>query len=162
MKYYNKICDFLNSIALNLASLLLFFSFSITVLQVFSRYIFKFSFPWIEELSRYLIVLFVFLVSGYLLRNNENPYVEFIVENVNKRTKFWIETFIYVLISIFLVFLLVNSAEAIIKAANKKTPSLRILWSYPYSSIPIGAFLMLIQMPYLFVKNFQENYKKLK
>lgn len=159
MNYYNKICEKLNNIALGISNFLLFFSFAMTVLQVLSRYVFKFSFPWIEELSRYLVILMVFLAAGHLLRHNDNPYVEFIIESISGKLKFWLLTVLYLFLTIFLIFLLVNSAEAVLKAANKKTPSLRILWSFPYLSIPLGSFLMVLQMPYLFIKNFNENLK---
>jgi len=159
MKKIDVWCEKINSAALAVASALFAVSFLMTVLQVFTRYVLRFSFPWTEELSRYLIVFMVFLASGYLLRNNENPFVEVFVEKVSGRKKYWLSFIIYSLIAIFLVFLLVNGVLSVFKAMNKRTPSLRILWAVPYLSIPIGACLMLLQMPYLFMQNHRNFWR---
>ena len=156
MKKLDVFCERINDVALSIASALFSVSFLMTVLQVFTRYILRFSFPWTEELSRYMMIFVVFLASGYLLRNNENPYVEVFVEKASDRKRYWIKFCIYTLITVFLIFLFANGVLAVFKAMNKKTPSLRIYWAIPYISIPVGAFLMLLQMPYLFVKNHRD------
>ena len=156
MKRIDIWCQKLNAVSLTVASVLLGLSFFMTVLQVFTRYVLRFSFPWTEELSRYLITFMVLLASGYLLRNNENPYVEVFIEKLSDRKRYWMMVLIYSLITLFLLFLLGNGISSVFKAMNKRTPSLRIRWAIPYLSIPIGAFLMLMQIPYLFVKNHRD------
>ena len=146
----------INSAALAIASLLCLVSFLMTIMQVFTRYFLKFSFVWTEELSRYLMILVVMLCSGYLLRNNENPYVEVFYCRISGRKKYWLNFFLYSLITIVVAFILVIGIQLVFASMNKITPSLRIKWAIPYLAIPVGAFLMILQMPYLFTKNYRE------
>ena len=147
----------INSIALSASMVFFVIAFSLIIIQVFSRYIIKYSFPWVEELCRYTIISIVLLSSGYLLRNRENPYVEFLYEKFPARKKYILNIVQYSLITIFLIFLFINGVDSVLHSLRKKTPSLRIVWAIPYFSIPLGSLLMLLQMPFLFRQNRKEN-----
>lgn len=159
MEKLDEILKKINSISLKFAALLLVISSVMIILQVILRYIFQFSFSWIEELSRYLIIYIVMLASSHLLKNNENPFVEIIYENMSPKIKYIVNSIFYILITLFLIFLLVIGVRTSLASINKLTPALRIKWTIPYFAIPIGALLMLIQTPYLFLKNRSDYIK---
>ena len=68
-KFFSVIMDFIEKIFPTLVLLLIFFSF---IIGVFSRYIFKTSLMWTQELSLYPYVWLVFLGACYCDRDNSN------------------------------------------------------------------------------------------
>ncbi len=147
----------INAIALDAATVLFVVAFIAIVVQVLTRYLLRFSFPWIEELARYLTIYMVLLASGYLLKKGENPFVEIVYQTLSPSARRWLNFIFYTLIAAFLVFLLVNGVATTLNALNKRTPSLRMSWAIAYSAVPVGALLMLLQMPYLFVHNYRHG-----
>ncbi|MFZ7133166.1 MAG: TRAP transporter small permease [Eubacteriales bacterium] len=161
MKKLEEFLKKINSFNIKFASVLLIISSVMIITQVILRYLFKFSYAWVEELSRYLIIYIVMFSSSYLLHNNENPFVEIVHENMSPKMKYIVNSIFYVFITLFLILLFYVGVEQSIKSIHKLTPGLRITMSIPYLAIPIGAFMMLIQIPYLFLKN-KNDYKNYK
>ncbi len=143
-----------------LAILLLAMSAAFMIMQVLLRYLISFSFPWTEELSRYLMVYVTFFASAILLREDKNPRVDIIYMRLPKRVKFVFNTVFYLLILVLLAILFQQGLKAVLSSTGELTPSLRISWAIPYMAIPIGSIAMACQLPYLAIKNYRENWVK--
>lgn len=151
-----KIADY----SMNIAIVLLATSTVFMILQVLLRYLFSFSFPWTEELSRYLMVYVTFFATAILIREDKNPRVDIVYSRVSKPIKFFINNVFYVLILILLVILFIQGMRAAISSVGELTPSLRVSWTIPYMAIPIGSLAMASQLPYLVIQNKKVNGRK--
>jgi TRAP-type C4-dicarboxylate transport system permease small subunit len=144
--------------AMALAILLLALSAAFMIMQVLLRYLFSFSFPWTEELSRYMMVYVTFFASAILLREDQNPRVDIVYMRLPKRVKFVFNTVFYILILVLMVVLFQQGLKAVTSSAGELTPSLRISWAIPYMAIPIGSIAMACQLPFLAIQNYRENW----
>ncbi|MDI3548726.1 MAG: hypothetical protein PWR10_2378 [Halanaerobiales bacterium] len=142
---------------------LTFFFFIISTIlimtQVVTRYVFSFSFAWVEELSRYLIIYVVLLGSSIVLKKDEHPRVELIYDLLPARLKYWLNYFFYLLIFFFLVILTWQGIESCIFCWNDYSASMRIRMTIPYAAVPIGGVLMACQCIALAFRNYSTNKK---
>lgn len=157
-KKINIILNKISMYAMNLSILFLTISAFFITLQVFLRYLFSYSFPWAEELSRYLVIYVILLASALVLQEDSNPRVEIFYETFPKKVRFYLNCFFYILILIFLVILGWQGTKAVISSLHDYTAALRIPWAVPYFAIPLGSVLMILQIPQLFIQNYENNW----
>jgi|LSQX01.1.fsa_nt_gb TRAP-type C4-dicarboxylate transport system permease small subunit len=154
LKNVNKLCQYI-------ASFFLLGSFFIMILQVFTRYFFNFSFPWSEELARFLIIYCVFLTSVSIYRNSEHPKVEILYDILPKRTRYYLNYFFYLIMSAFLIFLVIYGYRLVITTIKPLTPATRIPKAIPFASVLIGSALTLLQTIGLCWDNYTDYHRKI-
>jgi TRAP-type C4-dicarboxylate transport system permease small subunit len=112
---------------------------------VVSRYLFRSSPVWTEELARYTLVWMVMLAANPALRYGEHMKIDmllrFFPDPVNIALK-WIRRFAFVFITGFMTYWGVIYS---FKIANFTTMGLGISKSIPMAAIPVGMGLLLIQ-----------------
>jgi C4-dicarboxylate transporter DctQ subunit len=114
-------------------------------LQVFLRYILNLNLAWGEEVSRFMMIWAVMMVTSILIKHDELIKVDFFDE-------LWPKTFIKyrdliykaALLAIFFFYIREGWDQAI-SSYNQSIPSLNLSWFWPYLAIPVGFALMLIQ-----------------
>jgi C4-dicarboxylate transporter DctQ subunit len=126
-------------------------------LQVIARYIFQRPPSWSEELARYLFIWLVFIAASVGFRRGVHLGVDFFVSllpsGLRKATT--IGTYV------FLSFLLAATAWVGIDMTQmvnfQLSPAMRMPMSWVYAAIPVGAFLMLIEVMIILVNIIREK-----
>ena len=130
-----------------LACAMFLVSFASISAQVFLRYIIKYGLPWSEELARYLNISVVLLGSGLVIREGGegggHPRIGIFYELFSQKWQKIIDSFFNLLVIVFLVILIWQGISLCIFSWNDFTPALRIRWTYPYLSLPLGGLFML-------------------
>lgn len=116
----------------------------VIVAQVILRYFFHHTFTWAEELSRYLMVLAVFLGAALAIRTQSLIAVEVLAENISNRMRRVLKVFVYTLCIVFFIILLVVSIKMVGDVSRQLSPALQIKMSIPYMAIPIGAVALIM------------------
>lgn len=119
---------------------------SLVWVQVFTRYVFNFSFFWIEEAARYLMIWALLLSASVVIRKDKHIGVDFIIETIPPRIAKVINIFLAGLTVIFLVVFTAFGLEAAISQWDVKCSSLRCSMLWPYLILPISGFFMLVNL----------------
>ena len=153
MTHFFKFCDRLESY---ICRFLLVCFVSLLFTQVVSRQFFGTSITWIEELSVFMFVWFVYFGASYAARISAHNRVSFHFRWLPAKVGLWLEAFsdlIWVSFNIYFVYL---AYDFIFFRMNKfwKAQTLGIELKYIYLILPIAFSLMTIRI-------LQVNYLKL-
>ena len=145
-----KLVDKLNKLEEIIASSLLIVTSLIVFLQVVLRYGFNFSFPWTEEVARYMIVWFVFLGASIGVRENSHPAMDTLLCTLPPLVKSIAQIAITLTCITFAAIIIWSGTNVVISAYNLGSTStaLQVPLFIPYIAVPLGLGLMLIR--YLF------------
>ena len=115
-------------------------------IEVFLRYLFGKSLYITEEFTRYLMVWVVFLASSLAIREDSHISIGIFVNRFRGRTRSWINLIAHILLVIFLVFLIIEGVIALRFQMDQIIPSLEIPIFWFYLAIPVGSFLMILNL----------------
>ncbi len=128
------------------ARLLLVAVVAMLVVQVVLRYGFSYSLPWPEEAARYLMIWIVMLAGSLLVRDDQLVRVDFLDHLWPQSWLVWRNAVFRLLLCAMLCVLVWQGWDQAVFSYRRTTTALQISWFWPYLAIPVGAFLMLIQM----------------
>ncbi|WP_033542530.1 TRAP transporter small permease [Planococcus sp. CAU13] len=114
------------------------------VMQVFSRFVLDLPLHWSEELTRYLGIYAVFFGAALAIRYNELIAVEILPDLLKPTAKKVLKVIGLIISIIFFVILLVYGWNLMNLVSAQTSPAMQISMSIPYFSIPLGAFLLII------------------
>ena len=132
-----------------ISALIVIYSLSLMLvlvtIQIILRYLFNFSFLWIPELARYLLVAFSFFAGSMALRRNELAGISLIIDMIPIRIRRWID---FTAILFVILFCMVGIAYGfktaiLIIQSGQASPSMQIPIGFAYLPIPITLSLML-------------------
>jgi TRAP-type C4-dicarboxylate transport system permease small subunit len=146
IKTINKISDFLEIISLRISQIFCSLMFILIFALVVSRYIFKYSFPWAEELTRYLMIWMALLTSAVVLRRNQHIRVDIFSHKIPAKLYFLFKTALNLLIIVFIIVLFKEGLSTSFSMRQVSTSSLYISMFWPYFSIPVSSMCMIIFM----------------
>lgn len=129
-----------------LSGLMLLLTILIIFLQVVTRYVFFYSLPWSEELTRYLFIWFVFLSLSVTIRDNLSIRIDFMEQILKGRAKKILGLIVDVLSLVILVVFVYSSYRLFLMGFRSKTPAMGIPFYVIYSVMPIGYFLAAVEM----------------
>lgn len=142
MRLTLKWIDFVNK-GITMALGLLLAVMSITIFfQVFSRFFLGIPIPWVEELSRYLMIYMVFLGASIALRYQKLIAVEVFSEALSEKYRLILKTLVMIISIVFFVLLFLKGIEMMGHARVQVSPALNIPMSVPYAAIPLGALFL--------------------
>jgi len=118
----------------------------IVPIEVFLRYLFGKSLYITEEFTRYLMVWVVFLASSLALREGSHISIEIFVKRFRGRHRSWLNLIAQILLLTFLVFLIIEGIVALLFQMDQIIPSLEIPIFWFYLAIPVGSFLMILNL----------------
>lgn len=121
-------------------------SFSVITIQVGLRYLLSYGLVWGEELARHLNIFIVFLGASVVILEDTHPRIETIFEMLPQKMQKVIGFIFNGLTLLLLVFLIQQGISLCLFSWDDYTSALRIRWTFPYLSIPIGGAVMLIQL----------------
>jgi TRAP-type C4-dicarboxylate transport system permease small subunit len=140
-----KLAEFMARLAEAASVVCLAFVMLTIVLQVILRFFFKSNLPWVEEVSRYLMIWIVMIISSVLVKEDKLIKVDFF-------DSLWPENFVkyrdliyQVLLLVLFVVLLKEGWSQAIYGLRGKITSMNISWFWPYLAIPFGMALILLQ-----------------
>ncbi len=114
----------------------------IVIVQVFSRYLFNYSFVWAEELVRYLMIWMVMIGAALVQSKNDHIRIDFIPMVAGPRGSRVMETGFRLFTLIFLFILVWKGVKIACFNRAFETSGLRITMFWPTLALPLGALLM--------------------
>ena len=114
--------------------------------EVILRYFFGKSLYITEELTRYLMVWVVFLGSSLAVRDNSHISIEILVNRFEGRARYGFNLVAQAVFLFFLVFLIVEGMIVLPFQMDQIIPSLDISIFWFYLAIPVGSFLMILNL----------------
>jgi TRAP-type C4-dicarboxylate transport system permease small subunit len=118
----------------------------IVPVEVFLRYCFGMTLYITEQLTRYLLVWVVFLASSLALREHSHISIEIVVNRFHGKARLLINLIAQIALITFLAFLIVQGITALSFQKGQIVPSLRISIFWFYLAIPVGSFLMMLNL----------------
>ena len=118
----------------------------VALLEVFRRYIFGQSFPWSEELIRYLIIWVSFLGGAVAYKDSNLVFFDMIVGHVKGRAKLILLLVTNTVSLAFITYIFSYAIKVVSKPSiiMQKSIGLQISMVYPYLAIPVGLGLMIL------------------
>jgi C4-dicarboxylate transporter DctQ subunit len=144
MKPWTRVLRYLASIETNICRLLLVLMSVIVVVQVFSRYLFNYSFVWAEELVRYLMIWMVMIGAARVQAMGEHIRIDFFPMLAGPRGRRLMDTFFRLCTLTFLIIIFVKGIKIADFNRLFESSGLRISMLWPTLAIPIGAFLIIV------------------
>lgn len=157
---FEKIIGKINSVIRIVAIVLIAAMASIMFINVVCRYVFQFSFTWVAETARYLLIWAAFLSIAALVNRNENLKMDFIVQLFPDSKKRIISIGVNIFSLLFFVLIAIIGFYLVAKTGNQKASSVSIPMNLVYSVIPVSSVLMCLGAIYrleLLVKNKNQN-----
>lgn len=147
MKRYKGLIDWLERIENFLASFLLGVLACVIMMEVVSRYLLNHPFPWVFELTMFMITYIVFIGFPVMYKRKSLIILEFLFNRLSRKTQEYLFLIWEVLIGVFMVFLIVSSYELQDLQKRYTSPTLDI--SFQFFTIPIlfcGASILLFNV----------------
>lgn len=121
----------------------------LVITNVFARYTFGFSFSWVEEATRYMMIWVCFLGTGPALRVGGHIAIDTLHQSVSPAFAKFLRMIIVAIIALTLIAIGWLGVDYSLFAWEQETPVLG--WSYGqiYLAMPIGALLTLIHLGFV-------------
>ena len=129
-----------------LSGLLLLLTILLIFVQVITRYVFFYSLPWSEELSRYMFIWFVYLSLSVTIRENLSIRIDFLDQILKGKAKDILNLVVDILGFCILVVFVYSSYKLFLMGFKSKTPAMRIPFYVIYLIMPIGYGLSALEM----------------
>jgi TRAP-type mannitol/chloroaromatic compound transport system permease small subunit len=144
LKYIDKLNEWVGRIV---SYAVLFMVFTLTY-EVFFRYVLNLPTIWVLEINQYVLCAYVALSGGYIMLHNSHVNVEILYEKFSPRTKALVNVLTSVFFFTVVIALLWKSSTMALEAWETSEESYSMLAAplFPAKvTVPIGAFLMLLQ-----------------
>ena len=154
---FERFNSFLNKISSRFCVLLLGFMTVLAVFQVVMRYIFRSPFTWSDELLCHQLVWLAIIGSSVVLKRQEHLKLTVLRDALPGKLK-WVLLALFQMLT--LIFLTIVFFYGILMAGdglNQNAPSLGVSMFIPYSSVPVGAFIMLLYSIEHTINHFRKN-----
>lgn len=130
----------------SLSGLMLLLTILIIFIQVITRYVFFYSLPWSEELTRYLFIWFVYLSLSISIRENMSIRIDFLDQFLKGKTKKLVGILVDILSLVILVVFIYSSYKLFQMGFRSRTPAMGIPFYVIYSIMPVGYLLAAVEM----------------
>ena len=157
---YLKFCNYVSQACGSFAVAALLISILVIVELVFERYFFQRAITWQTELVTMLLVASTFIGSAYVLSEKAHVSMDWVYDFLSKKNIIKLKIFtslislVFFLILFYFTFIMVE--EAFTKNYTTGTVWSPPLW-IPYSSMLIGASLMILQYIAEIIKLFDDK-----
>jgi len=113
-------------------------------LQVFTRYIFHFSFSWPEELARFSFIWTSLCGAFIALERKKLHDIDFLFNRIPDMFKPIVSIFTHLLVCTILVVFVVYGFQLTTIVHSQRSPAMEVRMSYVYFAVPFATALMLI------------------
>lgn len=150
-----KIKDFLDNFELYLGSIFISITVIVVIMNVFTRYVLKFTYFWAEEVAVGCFVWTIFLGTAAAYRKKGLIGVEAIIILLPPNIRKFVEFFTYILLTILSGVMFYLSFTYVI-TSTKITPALEISYKYINSGIVLSFGLMTFYSILFMIQDFKE------
>lgn len=113
--------------------------------QVFLRYFLNTNLAWGEEMSRFMMIWAVMMVTSILIKHDELIKVDFL-DGLWPKTFIKYRDLVYKLALLAIFFFYIREGwDQAASSWDQSVPSMNLSWFWPYLAIPVGFTLMLVQ-----------------
>ena len=135
---------------------------ALAFLQVLSRYVFKTSYPWLEEMVRFLMFWLTYLGVPLLIYKSNNVTIDFVPELIHGKCRIDITPVLNLAVLIFTVYFLVQTAAFLQSTVfyDQRSQVMAMPMVIVYSVFAIGNGLAVFHSISNFIFQFQEWRKK--
>lgn len=151
--------DFLKKFELYLGSIFISVTICVVIMNVFTRYVLKFTYFWAEEVAVDCFVWTIFLGTAAAYRQKALIGVEALVVLLPKKIRKIVEAFTYLLLTC-LSGLMFWFSYGYVSTSSKITAALEISYAYINTSIILAFGLMTIYSLIFTVESFRDVIKK--
>jgi len=137
-----KLVQRIESVGTRICTYLLIVMSFIVVVQVFSRYLFNYSFVWAEELVRYLMIWMVMIGSALVQSKNDHIRIDFFPRRAGPRGRRLMETVFRFCTLLFMAVITYKGFQAAYFNRLFESSGLRISMFWPSLAIPLGGILI--------------------
>jgi TRAP-type C4-dicarboxylate transport system permease small subunit len=123
-------------IALTLMFILVFFN-------VIGRYFFSFTYYWIDELSRYLMISLAFLGMGLAMRKGNHSSFTILQNALPDQLRKVMRALVLIIIFVAIGGFCYLGLRYALESMNNRTEALRWRTGYWYMTIPLGSFMFI-------------------
>jgi len=116
---------------------------------VFNRFIFKIPISWVEEVATYLLIWISLVGSAVAIRIGGHVGVGLIVSRLKTGARTFVSWVNVLTILAFVMTLIFLGMRLAIREMGQLGHATRISMFWPFLSIPVGCFLILIQLVFL-------------
>src|SRR5699024_2807539 len=131
----------------------------IIFMQIVSRLIMNSSFPWTEELARYLMIWLTFLGAAFSFQYGAHIGVEILTSKFPQKTAAVFQVIVALLCTVLFAILVVKGFELVGKSTAQTSPAMSIPMNYVYLIIPISGMLMILNVIDVTIKNVRARWK---
>jgi TRAP-type C4-dicarboxylate transport system permease small subunit len=142
MKRILRLLYFIERLEINICILLLLGMTSVVILQVFSRYLFNYSFVWSEELVRYFMIWMVMIGAALVQSKNDHIRLDFFPMLAGPRGRRVMETIFRLCILVFVVIITIKGIKITYFNRLFESSGLRISMLWPNIALPLGGILI--------------------
>ena len=118
----------------------------LVIANVISRYVFGYSFTWVEEVTRYMMIWTAFLGSGLALRVGGHIAIDTLPGSLPPAGARLVRAGVALVLAVTLVIVIWLGVEYADFGWEQETPVLGWSFGKVYLAIPIGAALMLLHL----------------
>lgn len=152
-KLWDRIQEFIGY----LSGILLMAVVTLIFIQVIARYIFSYSIPWSEELSRFLFVYLIFVTLTVIIQKKMLIRIDLLDTFLKGKAKKFAQILVNIL-SIFILSVMVFSGYQFVQVGVISTsPGLGISLAVVYIIMPIGYLLAIIETVRVMILNIREG-----
>ena len=144
MKNQSRSLRYLETVEINICTLLLALMSIVVVVQVFSRYLLNFSFVWAEELVRYLMIWMVMIGAARVQAMDEHIRIDFFPMLAGPRGRRLMNIVFRLCTLTFLIIILVKGIKVASFNRLFESSGLRISMLWPTLAMPVGATLIIL------------------
>ncbi len=150
IKKINRFVENLTAVFLAAMVILIF-------VQIISRELVGNSFPWTEEVARYLMIWITFLGASFAFQYGGHIGIDFVKMKLPHSLQKLFDLISLLACSVFFYFMIKYGFDISNKAMIQTSAALNIPMGYVYLIIPISGCLMLLNMVDITVKNLKKQ-----
>lgn len=145
--FYSKFISYLDSICRGLLFVILILMLTIVNLEIISRSFFHYSFTWIEEVAKYLVVWTAFLGGICAVNLGTHPTITALLDKINGKFLTLFSSIVQLISIVSLTYMGVLGFNFTMTGFSLSMTALpQVPMAYVYMIIPIGCFGMSLCM----------------
>lgn len=114
--------------------------------SVLSRYIFEVPHNFADQLSKYLLIWFIFIAAGLAAKEGSHIAIDVFVRKLNRQVRLCLTIFISICVSAFFIMVIMSGYDMVVDAVGYRDP---LVWNvnlaFIYASVPVGFLYLLVQ-----------------
>ena len=146
LKMLKRLCEILYRISKVFITIALATIVILVFAQVISRYMFRFSIFWSQEVVTYLFIWMIFIGCSMGLRKGEIVFIDFFFKKLPKKTALYINILINSLLILFFIVGVLANNQNIKYSFSQLSPTLNISMGWIDLSFTVSAIIMTLYL----------------